>query len=114
MMQQAVDPGTRPAGTHESAAVEIVRGTKQYGRGDTCVRALDDVSVTFERGQFTSIMGPSGSGKSTLLHCLAGLDHLTSGQVWLGDLNISEANERHRTKIRRDRIGFVFQAFNLV
>src|SRR3954467_12515173 len=114
MAQQAVEAGRRPADTHESAAVEIVHGIKQYGRGDTCVRALADVSLTCERGEFTSIMGLSGSGKSALLHCIAGLDDLTSGQVWLGDLSISEANERHRTKIRRDRIGFGFQAFNLV
>jgi putative ABC transport system ATP-binding protein len=92
----------------------MVRGTKVYGRGNTEVRALDEVTVGFDAGGFTSIMGPSGSGKSTLLHCLAGLDDLTSGEVWLGDVDIARLNERARTRIRRDRIGFVFQGFNLV
>ena len=96
------------------SAVEMVHGVKEYGRGETRVRALNDVSVAFEQRRFTSIMGPSGSGKSTLLHCIAGLDDLTSGEVWLGDLNLADASERLRTRIRRDRIGFVFQAFNLV
>jgi putative ABC transport system ATP-binding protein len=78
------------------------------------VQALDGVTVHVEPGRFTAIMGPSGSGKSTLLHCLAGLDTLTSGQVWIGDVNLGTLDERRLTRLRRDRIGFVFQAFNLL
>jgi putative ABC transport system ATP-binding protein len=96
------------------AAARMVNGTKVYGRGESEVRALDGVTVGFEAGRLTSIMGPSGSGKSTLMHCLAGLDDLTSGDVWIGDVDLSQLNERARTRIRRDKIGFVFQAFNLV
>ncbi len=95
-------------------AIRTVDLTKSYGTGPTAVRALDGVSVAFERGKFTAIMGPSGSGKSTLLHCLAGLDDVTGGQVLLGDLELTGMPERERTKVRRDRIGFVFQAFNLL
>ncbi|MFI5841689.1 ABC transporter ATP-binding protein [Catenuloplanes sp. NPDC051500] len=87
---------------------------KVYGRGDTAVRALDGVSVGFGRAEFTAIMGPSGSGKSTLMHCLAGLDRATSGSVLLGDVDLSRQNDRVLTKVRRERIGFVFQAFNLL
>ncbi|MEW2443160.1 ABC transporter ATP-binding protein [Micromonospora marina] len=94
-----------------AAAVDLV---KVYGRGDTAVRALDGVSVGFVRGQFTAIMGPSGSGKSTLMHCLAGLDTATSGQALLGGTNLSVQPDRVLTKVRRERIGFVFQAFNLL
>jgi putative ABC transport system ATP-binding protein len=92
----------------------MLHGVKVYGRGSTEVRALDDVTVAFDAGRFTSIMGPSGSGKSTLMHCLAGLDDLTSGEVWIGDVELSRLSERQRTRIRRERIGFVFQAYNLV
>jgi len=92
----------------------MVHGSKTYGSGSTEVRALDDVSVEFERACMTAIMGPSGSGKSTLMQCLAGLDDLTSGEVWLGELELSAMNERQRTKVRRDRIGFIFQAYNLL
>jgi putative ABC transport system ATP-binding protein len=88
--------------------------TKVYGKGDTAVTALNDVTVEFERGRFTAIMGPSGSGKSTLMHCVAGLDTLTSGSVFIGDLDLSKLNDKELTVIRRDRIGFVFQAYNLV
>jgi putative ABC transport system ATP-binding protein len=91
-----------------------VHASKTYGSGDTAVRALDDVDVEFERGSFTAIMGPSGSGKSTLLHCIAGLDSLTSGQVFLGDIELSSLNEKHLTLMRRDRIGFIFQTYNLI
>lgn len=87
---------------------------KVYGEGDAAVRALDGVTVEFARGMFTAIMGPSGSGKSTLLHCLAGLDTPTSGRVLIGDTDLTELSERDLTRLRRDRIGFVFQAFNLV
>ncbi|HEY4608670.1 MAG TPA: ABC transporter ATP-binding protein [Ilumatobacteraceae bacterium] len=95
-------------------AAAMIRGVKLFGEGDTQVRALDDVSIQFERGQMTAIMGPSGSGKSTLMQCLAALDDLSSGRVWLGNVELSALTERQRTKIRRDRIGFVFQAYNLL
>jgi putative ABC transport system ATP-binding protein len=88
--------------------------TKTYGTGDTAVHALADVSVEFARGQFTAIMGPSGSGKSTLMHCLAGLDSATSGSVTIGGTELMALSDREMTALRRDRIGFVFQAFNLV
>ncbi|MDQ1286754.1 MAG: putative transport system ATP-binding protein [Actinomycetota bacterium] len=88
--------------------------TKVYGSGDTAVRALDDVYVTFERGRFTAIMGPSGSGKSTLLHCLAGLDTATEGRVFLGGTDLTELDDTELTLLRRRRIGFVFQSFNLL
>jgi putative ABC transport system ATP-binding protein len=102
--------------THDSStyAAHMADGVKIYGKGATEVRALDGVTVGFERGRFTSIMGPSGSGKSTLMHCIAGLDDLTSGSVWLGDLELSRLSERERTRVRREKVGFVFQAFNLV
>ncbi|GAB7042947.1 ABC transporter ATP-binding protein [Catenuloplanes niger] len=87
---------------------------KVYGRGDTAVRALDGVSVGFGRAEFTAIMGPSGSGKSTLMHCLAGLDRATSGAVMLGDVDLTRQPDKILTKVRRERIGFVFQAFNLL
>ncbi len=95
-------------------AARAVQATKIYGQGDTEVRALDGVDVELARGQFTAIMGPSGSGKSTLMHCMAGLDTLTSGQVFIGDIDLSSLKEKELTALRRDKIGFVFQAFNLV
>jgi putative ABC transport system ATP-binding protein len=88
--------------------------TKTYGSGDTEVRALDGVDVAFARGQFTAIMGPSGSGKSTLMHCMAGLDALSSGQAWIGDTELSGLDDKRLTTLRRDKVGFVFQAFNLL
>ncbi|GLI00547.1 ABC transporter ATP-binding protein [Phytohabitans aurantiacus] len=94
-----------------SAAVDLV---KVYGTGPTAVRALDGVTVGFERARFTAIMGPSGSGKSTLMHCLAGLDKATSGQAMLGGTDLTRQPDRVLTKVRRERIGFVFQAFNLL
>ncbi|EGD53351.1 ABC transporter-like protein [Gordonia neofelifaecis NRRL B-59395] len=87
---------------------------KTYGSGDTTVHALRGVSIGFRAGEFTAIMGPSGSGKSTLMHCLAGLDTVTSGQVSIGDVGLIGLSDKEMTKLRRDRIGFVFQAFNLV
>ncbi|MGC4941467.1 ABC transporter ATP-binding protein [Kribbella sp. DT2] len=87
---------------------------RSYGSGETRVDALAEVSVQFGQGRFTAIMGPSGSGKSTLLHCLAGLDRPTGGQVFLGDVELTRLTEKALTHLRRDRIGFVFQAFNLV
>ncbi|MCX4824902.1 ABC transporter ATP-binding protein [Streptomyces sp. NBC_01142] len=88
--------------------------TKAYGTGETTVRALDAVDVDIARGRFTAVMGPSGSGKSTLMHCLAGLDTVSAGQIWLGDTEITGLKERELTRLRRDRIGFMFQAFNLL
>lgn len=87
---------------------------KVYGKGDTAVRALDGVGVSFVAGQFTAIMGPSGSGKSTLMHCLAGLDNVDAGQVHIGQTEITALADRDLTKLRRDRVGFVFQSFNLL
>ncbi|MGH3735513.1 MAG: ABC transporter ATP-binding protein [Micromonosporaceae bacterium] len=88
--------------------------SKVYGTGDAAVTALDRVSTEFETGQFTAIMGPSGSGKSTLMHCLAGLDTPSGGEIWLGGTRIDRLGDRALTKLRRDRIGFVFQQFNLL
>jgi putative ABC transport system ATP-binding protein len=96
------------------SAARAVDLTKTYGAGEARVRALDQVSVDFERGRFTAVMGPSGSGKSTLMHCLAGLDVPTSGQSFVGGQEIARLNDRGLTELRRDRIGFVFQSFNLV
>jgi putative ABC transport system ATP-binding protein len=88
--------------------------TKVYGHGETRVTALDRVSVAFGRGEFTAIMGPSGSGKSTLMHCLAGLDTVTAGSARIGDTELTGLPDKQLTRLRRDRIGFVFQAFNLL
>jgi putative ABC transport system ATP-binding protein len=96
------------------AAARAVGATKVYGAGATAVAALDEVSVDVPAHRFTAIMGPSGSGKSTLMHCLAGLDTLTEGQVFVGDVDLGTLSDRDLTLLRRDRIGFVFQAFNLV
>ncbi|MGQ4423695.1 ABC transporter ATP-binding protein [Streptomyces violaceoruber] len=96
------------------AAARVVDAVKVYGGGDTAVRALDGVSVDFPAGRFTAIMGPSGSGKSTLMHCAAGLDTLTSGTARIGDTDLSTLDDRRLTLLRLDRVGFVFQAFNLV
>jgi len=93
------------------------RGTdlvKVYGQGDASVRALDGISVEFAAGQFSAIMGPSGSGKSTLMHCMAGLDSITSGKVYVGDVELTALNDKELTRLRRDNIGFIFQAYNLV
>ncbi len=97
-----------------TAAARAVAATKRYGKGDTAVTALDSVDIAFEAQRFTAIMGPSGSGKSTLMHTVAGLDTLTSGQVFIGDTDLSGLDDRRLTKLRRDHIGFIFQAFNLV
>jgi putative ABC transport system ATP-binding protein len=98
-------------GAAAAAAVDIV---KLYGSGETAVRALNHVSVELVRGEFTAIMGPSGSGKSTLMHCLAGLDTVTAGSVRVGDVELAGLSDKKMTALRRDRIGFVFQSFNLV
>jgi putative ABC transport system ATP-binding protein len=95
-------------------AARAVALRKVYGEGDAAVEALKGVSVEFAAGAFTAIMGPSGSGKSTLLHCLAGLDTPTSGSVFVGDVEITTLSEKRLTELRRDKVGFVFQAYNLV
>ncbi|GGX58447.1 ABC transporter ATP-binding protein [Streptomyces fructofermentans] len=100
--------------TSTGTAARVADAVKVYGSGDTAVRALDGVSVTFPAGRFTAIMGPSGSGKSTLMHCAAGLDTLTSGAAFIGDTELGRLDDRRLTLLRRDRVGFVFQAFNLV
>ena len=97
-----------------AAAASTAGATKVYGAGSTEVRALDRVTVTFPVGSFTAIMGPSGSGKSTLLHCITGLDTLTSGHAYIGNVDISTLDDKHLTLLRRDDVGFVFQAYNLV
>ena len=98
----------------ETAAAGSIEASKIYGDGDTEIRALDGVTVSFEQSRFTAIMGPSGSGKSTLMHCLAGLDRLSSGRVFIGDTYLDDLSESQLTELRRDKIGFVFQAFNLI
>jgi putative ABC transport system ATP-binding protein len=95
-------------------AAHAVELRKTYGTGQATVNALDGIDVTFERGRFTAVMGPSGSGKSTLMHCMAGLDRPTSGRTYVGDLQVGSLDDKELTQMRRDRIGFVFQSFNLV
>ena len=104
-------------GTDQTSAAPAARAvdlSKTYGTGDVAVRALDGVNVEFERGRFTAVMGPSGSGKSTLMHCMAGLDMPTSGRAFVGEQEIGMLDDAGLTELRRDRIGFVFQSFNLV
>jgi putative ABC transport system ATP-binding protein len=110
-MASALQPA-HPAGL--PPAVRAVAACKVYGAGDTAVRALDDVTIGLPAGRFTAVMGPSGSGKSTLMHCLAGLDDLTSGQAFLGDVDLGNLSDKQLTRLRRDNVGFIFQAFNLV
>jgi putative ABC transport system ATP-binding protein len=95
-------------------AARSVAAVKVYGRGDTAVRALDGVNLDFGKGRFTAIMGPSGSGKSTLLHCVAGLDRLTSGQVYIGGVELGALSDKQLTLLRRKKVGFIFQSYNLV
>jgi len=95
-------------------AARAVEAVKVYGSGDASVRALDGVTVDFEAERFTAVMGPSGSGKSTLLHCMAGLDSLTTGHVFIGDVDLTTQSEKKMTLLRRDKVGFIFQTFNLV
>jgi putative ABC transport system ATP-binding protein len=96
------------------AAAGAINASKIYGKDDSEVRALDDVTVDFALGQFTAIMGPSGSGKSTLMHCLAGLDSLTSGRVIIGDTDLAQLDDKKLTLLRREKVGFIFQAYNLI
>ena len=105
------------ASVQSSATVVAARAedaVKIYGSGDIQVRALNEVSITFEKGQFTAIMGPSGSGKSTLMHCMAALDDLTEGKAFIGDTDLGTLTDKELTRLRRERVGFIFQAFNLV
>ena len=95
-------------------AAKTVNAVKIFGAGETAVRALDGLTVEFPSQRFTAIMGPSGSGKSTLLHCMAGLDRLTSGETYIGNVELGKLHERQLTQLRRDRVGFIFQAYNLV
>jgi putative ABC transport system ATP-binding protein len=105
---------TTPPGIRPAVAASVREVTKTYGSGDTAVRALDAASLDIAAGQFSAIMGPSGSGKSTLMHVLAGLDDVDSGRVLLGETDVTSLSERDRTLLRRTRIGFVFQSFNLI
>ncbi len=113
-MTELPAPSSVATAAASTAAARAVRATKVYGRADASVRALDDLSVAFGAGEFTAIMGPSGSGKSTLLHCVAGLDTLTSGEVFIGDTELGGLKDTELTLLRRRRIGFIFQSFNLV
>ncbi|KNC19249.1 hypothetical protein AC792_07600 [Arthrobacter sp. RIT-PI-e] len=106
--------GSPPSPPAPSGAVAAHAVSKSYGRGETTVQALRNVSVEVDRERFTAIMGPSGSGKSTLMHCLAGLDGIDSGRLWLGGTEITSLPDAELTRLRRERVGFVFQAFNLV
>ncbi|QXJ26827.1 ABC transporter ATP-binding protein [Actinomadura graeca] len=110
-MQTTPAPAAGHVGEPVAVASDLV---KSYGTGDGAVTALRGVSAAFARGRFTAIMGPSGSGKSTFLHCLAGLDTVTSGTVRIGDVEITALSRTRLTKLRRDRLGFVFQSFNLL
>ena len=105
---------TPPPPSALTAAAGAIDARKTYGIGDAAVHALDGVSLSFEPGRFTAIMGPSGSGKSTLLHCLAGLDSLTEGAVYIGDTYLASLNDKQLTELRRHSVGFVFQAYNLI
>ncbi len=105
---------TIPQQPTTTAAARTTGLTKVYGSGDTQVTALGGVSVDIERGRFTAVMGPSGSGKSTFMHCLAGLDRPTSGEVWIGDTELSRLKDDALTTLRRDAVGFIFQSYNLV
>jgi putative ABC transport system ATP-binding protein len=108
---------TEPFSAAPAPGVAIARAVdawKIYGQGETAVQALAGVTVDFIRGEFTAIMGPSGSGKSTLMHCVAGLDSLTQGHVLIGDVELSRLDDKALTLLRRDRVGFIFQAYNLI
>ena len=111
-MSDAAVQSSEPA--EAVAAVRAEDAVKIYGSGAIKVRALDNVSIAFERGRFSAIMGPSGSGKSTLVHCIAALDELTEGRAYIGGTDLGTLSDRELTRLRRDRVGFIFQAFNLV
>jgi putative ABC transport system ATP-binding protein len=109
-----VEPQPAPAPAGPAVAARAVDAVKTYGQGETAVHALNGVTLDIQRGRFTAVMGPSGSGKSTLMHAMAGLDDLTSGHVYIGEVDLTTLKERELTVLRRDHVGFVFQAFNLV
>jgi putative ABC transport system ATP-binding protein len=109
-----VEPSPAPAPAGPAVAARAVDAVKIYGQGETEIHALDGVNIDIHRGRFTAVMGPSGSGKSTLMHAMAGLDDLTSGHVFIGDVDLTTLKEKELTVLRRDHVGFVFQAFNLV
>ncbi|MBO3752303.1 ABC transporter ATP-binding protein [Streptosporangiaceae bacterium NEAU-GS5] len=111
ILAPTADDAFRTAGPLAARASGV---TKVYGMGDASVTALDNVTLGIPSGRFTAIMGPSGSGKSTLMHCLAGLDAVSSGQVYVGDVELTRLDDKRLTRLRRDRIGFVFQSFNLI
>jgi ABC-type sugar transport system ATPase subunit len=114
MSEHGSSTSTIDIGSTAAPAARAIDLMKTYGAGETAVRALDGVTVDFERGRFTAVMGPSGSGKSTLMHCMAGLDVPTGGRAFIGEDEIGRLDDGELTRLRRDRIGFVFQAFNLV
>jgi putative ABC transport system ATP-binding protein len=113
-MSTLPSPPPAPAPQTAPVAARADAATKLYGKGENIVRALDGVTIDFEQAAFTAIMGPSGSGKSTLMHCLAGLDSLTSGKVYIGTTDLSTLDDKALTRLRRDQIGFIFQAYNLL
>ncbi|MFN8122137.1 MAG: ABC transporter ATP-binding protein [Thermoleophilia bacterium] len=114
MAEGSMGGGTTASTRGTGVAARIKDAYRVYGEGDAEVRALNGVSHSFPAGRFTAIMGPSGSGKSTLMQCMAGLDRLTSGSTWIGDIELTGLSEKELTRVRRDRVGFIFQAFNLV
>ena len=114
MSSPRVDPPPAGGTATDTPAARTTNLSKVYGTGETQVVALDAVDVAIDRGRFTAIMGPSGSGKSTLMHCLAGLDRASSGQVYIGETDLTTLNDDKLTTLRRDAVGFIFQAFNLV
>ncbi|MEP7331855.1 MAG: ABC transporter ATP-binding protein, partial [Terracoccus sp.] len=109
-----VSPPLTTTGTGEDTVAEAIEVSRVFGEGDAAVRALDQVTVAFARGRLTAIMGPSGSGKSTLMHCMAGLDVPTEGRILIEGNDIGDLDDRHLTTLRRDHLGFVFQAYNLI
>jgi putative ABC transport system ATP-binding protein len=113
-MTSLPSPDLAPGASTPLAAAGALDAVKIYGHGDNVVKALDGVTVAFDEGAFTAIMGPSGSGKSTLMHCLAGLDSLTSGSVYIGTTYLATLDDKALTRLRRDKVGFVFQAYNLL
>ncbi|MEO3750366.1 ABC transporter ATP-binding protein [Streptomyces sp. B6B3] len=114
MTTAVVDPTTGGSGGNTAVAARAEGVVKAYGSGETQVLALDGVTVDVARGAYTAIMGPSGSGKSTLMHCLAGLDTVTSGRIWIAGTEVTGLRDKKLTRLRRDNVGFIFQAFNLL